>query len=162
MLHLRTLVITLVLVSLALVPLGSAAAAQGQGQPKARQPKARITWTVPSAPAPGQPARVEVAVTPGQPVAPIEVTLTSSTDVANVTLVPSGGLARVVTVEPSSIASLKAGQLVTVRLTVAMPADGAHSQGGVIKVRAGKRSLPASLKVQLTVPGAPDDDAARP
>jgi uncharacterized membrane protein len=84
-------------------------------------------------------------------------TLTSSTDLTDLTLHVPAGLGRVVKVEPATIASLKAGVATPVRLTISMPATGAHSQGGVVQMRAGQRNVPSALQVKLTVPGATDD-----
>ncbi len=141
----RSLIVPLVLVMLLILTVGTAAAKDeggGKGQPKAKLPKARITWSQP---------RVIQTVTPGQ-TSVVEVTLTSSADVANVTLRVSGGLGQVMKIEPASFTSLKAGVATPVELTISMPAQNAHSQGGVVQVQAGKRVIPASLKVKLTIP----------
>jgi len=144
----RTIFIALLLAASLLLTSGGAAAKghdpnRGSGKPQ----KAHLTWSMP---------RIEQSLSPGHTVE-ISVTLTSSTDLANLTLQPSGGLREVLTVEPATIASLKAGVTTPVKLTITMPAAGAHSQGGVIQVLAGQRHLPSKLKVKLTVPGASDD-----
>jgi uncharacterized membrane protein len=126
---------------------GAVAAKPGAPGGKDKAVKARITWSV---------ARVEQTLVAGQ-TATVDVTLTSSADVSNATLRIPGGLGRVVSVSPATF-SLKAGVAQAVRLTIAMPAEGAHSQGGVIQVRSGKRNLPQSLKVNVTVPGDEDED----
>jgi hypothetical protein len=145
----RTMLVALALAVLALLTAGGAAAKEGhgQGQRPDKPQRARITWSTP---------RVVQAVAPGQTVQ-VDVTLTSSADLANVTLRVPEGLGRVLTVEPASFASLKAGVATPVRLTIAMPATGAHSQGGVVQVRAGQRTMPAGLKVKLAIPGAADE-----
>jgi hypothetical protein len=140
--HHRSHIAALVLIALLFCTLGTAAAKGGNGHPKAK-PKARITWSQP---------RVVQGVTPGQ-TSVVELTLTSSADLGDVTLRIPGGLGNVVRLEPAAFARLKAGVPAKVRLTIAMPAQNAHSQAGIVQVRSGKRAIPASLKVKLTVPG---------
>ena len=145
----RAIIVPLVLLMLLLLTVGAAAAkggGGGNGHAKAKPAKARITWSQ---------ARVVQAIAPGQ-TAVVQVTLTSSADLANVTLRASGGLGRIVKVEPASFTSLKAGVATPIKLTISMPSSNAHSQGGVVQVRAGKRAVPASLKLKLTVPGVVD------
>ena len=149
----RPVIIPLVLIALLILTVGAAAAkggGGGKGHPKAKPAKAHITWSQP---------RVVQTVTPGQ-TSVVEVTLTSSTDLTNVTLRVPGGLGRVVKVEPASFTSLKVGVATPVKLTISMPAQNAHSQGGVVQLRAGKRAIPASLKIKLTIPipAAAEDD----
>ena len=120
----------------------------GKGRTRAKPVKARITWST---------ARVEQTLAPGQ-TAEVTVTLTSNVDVDNVTLRVPRGLARIVTVEPASFTSLKAGVATPVKLVFSMPADQAHSQGGVIQVRSGQRALPSHLSVKVTVPGGQNED----
>jgi hypothetical protein len=133
-------------VILLLLLTSAVAAAQsgghGKGPIKNKPQRARITWSQP---------RIVQSVAPGQTVT-VDVSLTSSADIATVTLRVPGGLGRVLKVEPASF-SLKAGVATPVKLTVTMPANGAHSQGGVVQVRAG-RNIPASLKVLVQVPGS--------
>lgn len=141
----RPVIVPLLLVALLLLTVDAAAAkggGGGHGQPKARLPKARITWSQP---------RIVQAVRSGQ-TSVVEVTLTSSVDLTNVTLRVAGGLGRILKVEPASFASIKAGVATSVKLTITMASQNAHSQGGVVQVRAGKRAIPMLLKVQLTVP----------
>lgn len=143
------LLVALALLALALGTIDTAAAAPGgPNRPDQKPQKARITWSTP---------RVEQTLGPGQ-TATVEVTLTSSADLTGVTLSAPGGLTngKILAIEPASFASLQAGVPATVRLTFTVPAEGARCQGGVVKVSAGKRTLPASLKVRLTVPGAAD------
>jgi hypothetical protein len=145
----RSILIPLLLVTLLILSVGAASAkggGGGDGHPKAKPAKARITWSQ---------ARVVQTVTPGQ-TRIVEVTLTSSVDLTNVTLRVPEGLDRVMKVEPASFTSLKAGVATAVKLTISMPSQNAHSQGGVVQVRAGKRVIPASLKVKLTVPNPVD------
>lgn len=166
----RTIIISLALVGALLLTVGAVAAGGGggngkghnkprvgavapkggggNGQAQNKPQQARMTWSA---------ARVEQTVAPGQTVV-VNVTLTSSADVTNVALRVPGGLGRVLKVEPSSFASLKAGVATPVKLTIAMPALGAHSQAGVIQVRVGPRNVPAALNVKLTVPHLPGDN----
>jgi uncharacterized membrane protein len=140
----RSFVVPLVVIALLILTVGAAAAkGGGKDHPKAK-PKARITWSQP---------RVVQAVTPGQ-TSVVEVILTSSADLTNVTLRMPGGLGKVVKVEPAGFTSLNAGVATPVKLTINMPAQNAHSQAGVVQVRAGKRVIPASLKIKLAVPGS--------
>lgn len=135
----------LLLVACLLIAGAGAAAAKGKGK-GAKQPKAHLTWT---------PARIDQTVNPGQSVS-VAATVSSPVDVANLTLAATGGLAKMVTITPASL-SLKAGVPATVTIAISAPASGAHSQGGTIKAKLGKRSLPGSLKVKITVPGSEED-----
>ena len=126
---------------------GAGAAAKGKGNGSAKKPQARLTWT---------PARLAQTVSPGQTVS-VTADVSSTVDIDNLTLAPTGGLAGMVTVAPASL-SLKAGVSATVTLTISAPSAGAHSQGGSIKAKLGKRSLPGSLKVKITVPGSDEED----
>jgi hypothetical protein len=140
--HRLLLFVTLVMLSLALV--GTAAAKPGgpNGRPNNAPPKPRITWSTP---------RLQQTVSPGETVQ-VNVTLTSSVDLSNVTLVIPGDLGLVLSAEPASFSQLQAGVATNVRLTIRMPAEGAHNQGGIVQVRAGERAIPQALKVQLRVP----------
>ncbi len=145
----RPVIVSLLLVALLILTVGAAAAkggGGGKGHLKAKPAKARITWSQP---------RIIQSVTPGQ-IGVVEVTLTSSADLTNVTLWVPGGLGRVVKVEPASFTSLKAGVATPVKLTISMLSRNAHSQGGVVLVRAGWRAIPASLKVKLMVSNPAD------
>lgn len=137
-----TLLIALAVVALSLSFAGSAAAKPGKPNPN-KPAKARVTWSV---------DRVEQTVAPGETVQ-VPVTLTSSADLSNISLAASGGLAKFVTVAPGTVASLKAGESLNVTLTITMPAEGARCGAGVVKVRAGNRTVPAPLKVKLLLPG---------
>lgn len=144
------LLVTLILLAFSLCAVGVASAkpggptgnGSGNGDPK--PPKARVTWSVP---------RVDATVAAGE-TRQVKVTLTASADMTNVTLVPRGGLARVLKVEPSRVATLKAGVPTDVTLTISVPDGGAQCQGGVVQVRSGKKANPAHLQVKVTVPGA--------
>jgi hypothetical protein len=144
----RTLLATLVVVgSLFLTSGGAAAKEGGPGRGPGKQQKPHLTWSTP---------RLEQTVSPGQTVE-VSVTLTSSADLTNLTFQVSGGLREMLTVEPTSTTSLKAGVATPVKLIITMPATGAHNQGGVIQVRAGQRNLPSAFKVKLTVPGTAEE-----
>jgi uncharacterized membrane protein len=139
----RAVVVPLVLVTLLILTVGAAAAkGGGGGQAKAKPAKARITWSQ---------AHLVQTIASGQTTV-VQVTLTSSSDLANVTLRVPGGLGRIVKVEPASFTSLKAGVATPIKLTISMPSQNAHSQAGVVQVRAGKRAIPTPLKLKLTVP----------
>ncbi|HWQ15590.1 MAG TPA: hypothetical protein VNL77_22505 [Roseiflexaceae bacterium] len=142
----------LIAVCLALLGAGAVGAAPGKPRPNSqgKGPKARITWSLP---------RVDRTLSPGES-ATVEVAITSSADVDNLQLWIPGGLGRMTTMAGAPT-SLKAGQPVTFTLTFTMPATGALSQGGVVKVRAGRRNLPANLPVLLTVRGAPVSGAGK-
>jgi hypothetical protein len=143
------LLLPLLLVAALLVAGAAAADAKGKGNGKgngaAKHPS--LTWS---------PVRIAQTVNPGQSVS-VTATVSSTVDVENVALSATGGLARVVAITPSSL-SLKAGVPATVTIVISEPAAGAHSQGGAIKAKLGKRSLPGSLKVKITVPGTEDED----
>src|SRR5262245_61949558 len=96
----RLVCIVLTLIGLILFGAVSANAKDGAKGPKPpKHQQARITWSLP---------RVEQEVAPGQTVE-VDLTLTSSADVANVTLQVPRAFGQVVTVQPSTFASLKAG-----------------------------------------------------
>jgi len=135
----------LLLVCACLILVAGASAAEAKG-PKPKK-NSKITWST---------ARVTQTVNPGQ-TATVSASFSSSVDLQNITLAIPGDLANVVSVSPSAIASLKAGEVATVTLTVAMPAADAHSQGGVLKITQGTKSLPGSLKIKITVPGTDED-----
>ncbi len=162
----RRLIITLGVVVLLLLTFG-AAAAKPKDTPKsphgdANQPAAgkgkpaRLTWT---------PRRITHAVTAGQTIQ-LTATFTSSTDIAEATLVIPGGLGKVLKADTAKLTNIKAGAPTTVTFTVTMPAK-AHSQGGVVQVRLGQRMLAQPLPVLLTVANGNDtgqdaDDTAKP
>jgi hypothetical protein len=136
------LLIALALIALSLAGAGSAAAKPRKpNDPK--PPQARITWSVP---------RVEQTLNPGETVR-VPVTLTSSAALSNVTLAVPRGLGRLLTIEPAQLGSLQAGEAKTVTMVFAAPSEGAHCQGGVIKVRAGNKVIPTPLNVKVTIAG---------
>jgi hypothetical protein len=139
------LLLPLLLVAGLLVAGSADAKGKGKGNGAAKNPK--LTWS---------PVRIAQTVNPGQSVS-VTATVSSTVDVENVALTATGGLARVVTITPSSL-SLKAGVAATVTIVITEPASGAHGQGGAIKAKLGKRSLPGSLKLKITVPGTEDED----
>ena len=162
----RRLIITLGVLALLLFSI-SAAAAKGKdtpnpphggaGQPPTGKGKpARLTWT---------PGRITQAVTAGQTIQ-ITATFTSSADIDEATLVIPGGLGKVMKADTTKLTNIKAGAPTTVTFTVTMPAK-AHTQGGVVQVRAGQRLLARPLPVLLTVANGndteqDDDDTAKP
>lgn len=136
----RPWILLVVLVCSLVLSAGSAVAKGPKKNP-------RLTWT---------PERIVQTVNPGQSVQ-LSASFTSAVELQNVTLNISGGLGKIVQISPSSIASLKAGEVATVTLTVTLPAKAAHTQSGVLKVKAGKKNLPGSLKIQIKVPGTDED-----
>jgi|GEM_PF-3801459 len=138
------LVLTLVILTVA---LAVSVAAKPNRPPTKKPPHARVTWSVP---------RIEQTLAPGTTIR-LQVTMVSSADLSDVTLRVPGGLGRVLTVEPTSIASVKAGVVTPVTLTVSMPLARAHSQGGVVQVRAGNPAVPSPLKVKIRVPGTENE-----
>jgi hypothetical protein len=159
----RRLIITLGAVALLLLTFGAVAAKDKSklpnsgGQPPAGKGRpAHLTWS---------PGRVTQAVNAGQTIQ-VTATFTSSADIAEATLVIPGGLGKVLKADSATITNIKAGALTTVRFTVTMPAK-AHTQGGVVQVRIGKRMLAQPLPVLLTVANGNDtgsdvDDAPKP
>lgn len=145
--RIRPTITALILAIVVLTFVGPAAAAPGK-PPKARPVKATITWSTP---------RVEQSLAPGAS-ATVEVTLTSSVDMAEVTFRVPGGLGRVLRVDAGGVTSLQAGVATPMKLIITMPATGAHSQGGVVQVRSGQRAIPTPLSVKINLP-ASDDDA---
>jgi hypothetical protein len=147
----RHLIITLGVVALLLLSFGAAAAKSngkpklphgGAGQPSAGKGKpAHLTWT---------PRRITQAVTAGQTIQ-VTATFSSSADIAEAMLVIPGGLGKVLKADTAKLTNIKAGTLTTVTFTVTMPANGAHTQGGVVQVRAGQRVLAQPLPILLTV-----------
>jgi hypothetical protein len=161
----RRLIITLGAVALLLLTFGAAAAKPKDtpksphgdtGQPLAGKGKpARLTWT---------PGQVTQAVTAGQTIQ-VTATFTSSADIAEATLVIPGGLGKVMKADSATLTNIKAGALTTVTFTATMPAL-AHTQGGVVQVRVGRRMLARPLPVLLTVAngndtGQDEDDAPK-
>jgi hypothetical protein len=161
----RRLIITLAVVALLLLTIGAAAAKpndkpklpHGAGQPPTSSgTPARLTWT---------PRRITQAVTAGQTIQ-LTATFTSSADIAEATLIIPGGLGTVLKADIATLTAIKAGALTTVTFTVTMPAK-AHTQAGVVQLRAGQRMLAQPLPVLLTVANGNDmgqdkDDAAKP
>jgi hypothetical protein len=142
MLRWRNLAVLLV-VGLLVVSVSTAFAKPGQG-------KGKITWT---------PGRIEQIVQPGKTVT-VKVSFVSPVDLTNVTFRISGGLSRIVSVEPASLATVHAGETQAITLTINQPTEKAHNQGGVVQVRVGQRNQPQSLKVKITIPPLAADDAA--
>ena len=66
--------------------------------------------------------------------------------------------ARVLTVQPAMITSLKAGVSTSVTLTITVLPEGTHCQGGVVKARVGKRNVPTPLNVKVIVSGGTSRD----
>lgn len=143
MLRSHRVVVLLLLLALVALSAGHAAAA-GKGKRKTGQ--ARITWS---------PERVAQTLAPGE-TASVDVTLTSSADLEQVSLRVPGGLGELLAV-PSAPLRLKAGVPTTITLRLRMPAEGAHNQGGVVQVRMGPRTIPQPLHVKLSLPGAADE-----
>jgi len=160
----RQLIVILGVVALLLLTFGAAAAKgndktkqpHGAGQPPIGKSKpAHLTWT---------PGRITQAVTAGQTVQ-FTATFSSSVDIAEATVVIPGALGRLLKPNTTTLANIKAGALTTLTFAVTMPATGAHTQGGVVQIRAGQRVLARPLPVLLTVANANDtgdDDAAKP
>jgi len=146
----RRLLSTLGVIVMLLLTVG-AAAAKPNDKPKpphgwaghlpagAGKP-AHLTWT---------PRRITQAVTAGQTIQ-VTATFSSSADIAEATLVIPGGLGKVMKADTATLTNIKDGALTTVTFTVTMPAK-AHTQGGVVLVRAGQRMLARPLPVLLTV-----------
>ncbi|GIK40856.1 MAG: hypothetical protein BroJett011_46890 [Chloroflexota bacterium] len=140
MFHWRNLAV-LLLVGFLVVSAGTAFAKPGHG-------KGKITWT---------PGRVEQVVEPGQTVT-VKASFVSPVDLTHVTFRLSGGLSRIVSIEPASLATVKAGSTQTITLTITQPTEKAHNQGGVMQVRVGQRNQPHSLKIKITVPSPGEDE----
>ena len=162
----RHLIVTLGVVTLLLLSVGAAAAkgnddprpphgGAGHASPMKGKP-ARLTWT---------PARLAQAITAGQTLH-VTAIFTSSADIAEATLVIPGGLGRVMKADAVKLTNIKAGALTTVAFTITMPAK-AHTQGGVVLIRAGQRMLAQPLRVLLTIADGSDashheDDTGKP
>ena len=142
MLRWRNLAVLFV-IGLLVISVSTAFAKPGQG-------KGKIIWT---------PGRVEQFVQPGETVT-VKVSFVSPVDLTNITFRISGGLSRIVSVEPASLATIKAGETQAITLTINQPTENAHSQGGVVQVRVGQRNRPQSLKVKITVPSLTEDNEA--
>jgi hypothetical protein len=160
----RRLIITLGVVALLLLTVGAAAAKPndkpkpphgGASQPPAGKGKpAHLIWTH---------GRITQAVTAGQTIQ-ITATFTSSADIAEATLVIPGGLGKVLKADTAKLTTIKAGIPTTVTFTVTMPAK-AHTQGGVVQLRVGQRTLARPLPILLTVAQGNDargDGAPKP
>jgi len=162
----RQLIVILGVVTMLLLTYGAAAAKPndrpkpphgGAGHlPGSTGKPARLIWT---------PGRVTHAVTAGQTIQ-LTASFTSSADIAEATLVIPGQLGRVIKADAAKLTDIKAGAVTTVTFTVTMPAK-AHTQGGVVQLRAGRRLLARPLPVLLTVANGNDtgqdaDDTAKP
>jgi hypothetical protein len=154
----RHVLIILGVLAVLLLSFGTAAAKDNDkpkpphgdtGQPLGGKGKpARLVWT---------PRRITQAVTAGQTIQ-VTATLSSSVDIAEATLVIPGGLGKVLKADTAKLTTIKAGTPTPVTFTITMPATGAHTQGGVVLVRTGRRMVAMPLSVLLTVPGTTDQD----
>jgi hypothetical protein len=159
----RHLIITLGVAALLLLTFGAAAAkpkdtpkpphGNASRLPAAKGKPARLTWI---------PSRITQAVSAGQTIQ-ITATFSSSVDIAEAMLVIPGALGKVLKADTAKLANIKAGVPTIITLTAAMPAK-AHTQGGVVQLRAGQRMLAQPLPVLLTVAqgNAAGDDAPKP
>lgn len=156
------LIITLGVVALLLLTFGAAAAKEntpetphGKVQPPTGRGKpARLAWT---------PRRITQVVTAGQTIQ-FTATFSSSADIAEATVVIPGGLGKVLRADTPKLTNIKAGTPTIVTFTVTMPAK-AHTQGGVVQVRAGQRVLAQPLPILLTVAksnGTGQDNTKKP
>ena len=122
------------------------------------QNRSHVTW---------QPSSLSQTVITGT-TSSVDVTFTSETDLQNVTLSVVPELAGIVSVEPSTFATIKAGETNTVRITFTV-ADNAPLQTlrGTIHLKQGSRTiaqpLPITLQIRaprppaITVDGNPND-----
>ena len=142
----------LALLAIFAVALQSAGADHKPGsKDHANGSKRCISWSV---------RRVVQTVAAGQTVKAPAVSFTTSCDLSDVELRLPAGLARVATIKstmPASPASLKAGTTVALEIEFKAPATNAHSQGGALHVRSGKRNLGQPLHLKMSVPGTDDD-----
>lgn len=148
--RIRTLGV-IMLASLLLLSGVAQAATAGKDKDKGKDKekgKARITWSL---------ARVEREVAPGATTT-VSVSFRSSAAVDNLRLQVNGGLGRVVTVAPATIAHVDANTAVAVTLTITVPAGAKSGAAGVIQIKSGKRTVPQNLHVKVRVPGQADDD----
>jgi hypothetical protein len=148
--HYRRILIALGVIALLLLSMG-AAAAKGNDKPHpahggsghsgaGRGRPARLSW---------RPTRLTQAVSAGQTFH-VTATFTSSADIAEAALVIPGQLGRVMKADTVKLTNIIAGTPTTVTFTITMPAK-AHSQGGVVLVRAGWRVVARPLPVRLIV-----------
>ena len=160
MTHVRRILVTLSVIAL-LLSVGTAAAkgndkphpphgGAGQASASKKGKPARLTWT---------PDHLTQSVSASQ-IVKVTATFTSSADIAEAMLVIPGQLGKLMKADTAKLTNIKAGALTTVTFTITMPAK-AHTQGGVVLVRAGGRVLARPLPVRLTVTpttGAEQDD----
>ena len=115
--------------------------APGPAQPKVTWPEKQIT----------------VTLSPGESWSK-DVTLTSTPDLQNATVEPVPELSDFVTVAPSVIANLPAGQLQPVHLAFSIPEHAAlGTYEGTIHVRVGRQTVPSLLKLAINVAWASDE-----
>jgi len=117
-----------------------------------------ILWsTVPVSSAQNQPriawseGKVEITLSPGGTEVK-NLTFTSSQALQNIRLEPVPEIAGFVTVQPSTFASVSAGQPQSVQLSFSIPqGTSAGTYEGTIHVRSGNRTIPQTLKVSIQV-----------
>jgi hypothetical protein len=110
-----------------------------------------ITWA---------PFRIVQQVAASQTVQ-VTASFVSSTELHDVRLVVPGGLGRLITATPTHFDTVAANTPTAVTFTIAMPAQHAHNQGGVVLVRSGQRVISQPLHVWVGVSGT-DGDQGHP
>ena len=163
MFHYRRLLITLGVVALLLLSFG-AAAAKEHDTPKLPHGRpghpphgrlARLTWT---------PRRITQTVTAGQTVQ-LTASFVSSANITEAIVIIPGQLGKVLKADSAKLTNITAGTPMTVTFTISMPANGSHSQGGVVLIRAGQRVIAQPLQIRLKVAKTNDggrDDTTEP
>lgn len=105
-----------------------------------------IQWT---------PAQVNntIGITPGQVTSEaIAVSFTSSTPLDRITFEVVGPLSDFVTVQPAEIDNVQAGVVQPITLRLILPAGvDASKLGGVLHVKSGRRTVPQSLRIRLSI-----------
>lgn len=106
----------------------------------------KIEWT---------PREIEVTLSEQDPTDSVPATFTSDIALDQITLEVVPGLSDFVTIEPAVIQNVQAGVSHTVALNFSLPPGtepGVYE--GVVHVRSGRRTLPHTLKIRITVEAA--------
>ena len=158
MVRTRQLIIALGLVGLLLLSVSAAAAREAKDRPphpthpSTPARPGHITWT---------PFRIVQQVAAGRTVQ-VTASFVSSTELHDLTLVIPGQLGNLITSAPAHFDTVAANTLTTVTFTIAMPAQQAHNQGGVVLVRSGQRVVSQPLHVWVGVSGTHSGNPGRP
>lgn len=123
-------------------PFGGLKPSPGTLATTASSTQPKISWSTPS---------LDLILSPGESTSR-NLTFSSDRDLTNVTLEAVPEIARFVTLQPTSFASIPAGHPQPVHLAFAIPTGTAlGTYDGTIHVRVGNQTLPQTLKISVEV-----------